>query len=213
MTSRLAIGFACLSAALSLVTAPLRAHAGGALITGHELQITLKGAAQGESNSGEGTADKGTLKDKDIFELCTGESPTKDQGVFLFLDCGNLNNNEIDAIGTNPLTGLAEVGSISFDVDHPVETTKNGNTKSIKIPVTIELTCGAGTLDVELNGIMNIKYSDLAKTTCPDSASVKVTGVGDSNSKTLPPAFLLDDGSSVKAKKRDGAIAGFPIIP
>jgi hypothetical protein len=208
MTSSLAIRFA--SAALLVAALPLRAHAGGAIVTAHELTMTIKVTSQGQTNSGEDRFDSSTLKVNDVFELCTGSKPTKTQGVFLFMNCSNLNNNEIDAIGTQPLTGIASVGAINFDLAHLVDATKNGDRKSASVPVTLEIDCGGGALVAAVSGIMDIKYSALGQTVCPESAQVKITGSATSNNLGEPPSFIVDDGSSVKAKNRSGSIATFP---
>ncbi|HTO06730.1 MAG TPA: hypothetical protein VMR86_06700 [Myxococcota bacterium] len=209
------VRYAFLSAAALLVAAsPLHAHAGSTVVTAHSLSMTFKITSQGETNGGEDRVDRSTRKDKDLFDLCTGSSPTKNQGIFLFLNCTDPNMNEIDAISTQPLTGLANIGEITFG-DPMVDSTKNGDLKTASFPVTIDLSCNTGALVATLHGIMDIKYSALSGggQVCPESATVKITGSATSNNLGLPASFILDDGSLIKAKNRDGAIATLPPFP
>jgi hypothetical protein len=200
------------AALLCSLAIPLRADAGGAT-TAHQLTMTIKGSAQGTNNSGDGINDRATGSIKDVFALCTESLPTKTQGVYLFLNCDALNDNLIAAVETDPFTGLQEVGSVDFDLANQIVTTKSGDTKLITVPVAISLNCNGGALVVEASGIMDIKYSPLAAgPICPLSATLKITGVGTSNSGLIPDSFILDDGSSVKAKNRSGAISSFPVF-
>jgi len=213
MASRL-IAFA--SAALLASLVPLRANAGGVLITAHELNITLKLTDQGTTSGGENKITRSTENQKDVFSVCTGSPPTKTQGVFLFMQCGAfsaLNTNEIDAIDTNPLTGLQKVGSLSFDTTHLVDMTKSGGVvKQVSVPVVLTLNCGENLSGIAW-GTMDLKYSDLSTVSCPESATMKITGSGGSANQALPPLFIIDDTSSLKAKNRDGAIQTLPPFP
>ncbi|HTO06729.1 MAG TPA: hypothetical protein VMR86_06695 [Myxococcota bacterium] len=174
--------------------------------------MTLKLASQGESNSGDGRMDRTSLDVKDVFEVCTGARPTKTQGIFLFMNCGELTNNTIAAIDTQPFGELAPVGGLSLN-GPLISVTKNGDTKSVTMPATLQISCdaGMGGLALIAPGVLTLKYSALGGTTCPESATLKVTGSGGSSSVGLPGSFIVDDGTAVKAKNRDGAIASFPV--
>ena len=191
---------------------PLVASAGGALFTAHPLTLTVKGVAQTVNSSKDQKEDKLTVNVKDLFAECRGAQPTKDQAVFLFLNCADLTDNTIRAISTNPIASLEEIGSIDFDLANAVNTTKNGVLKSKTVPVSIELTCNGGDTDVTVSGIMNLKFSALnAVDACPDSGSVKITGVGQTASAGGP--FLVNDGSSITVKKRSTSIFTVPPPP
>jgi hypothetical protein len=185
---------------------PFLAHAGAEVITAHELTITIKSLSQTTDSHDNDKPDKTSVDRKDLFELCVGRRPQSDEGVFLFINCTNLNQNQIMAIDKNPLTGLQEIGSMDFDLDHAVVTTKNGVLKSATIPVEVTLECGDTAVDAF--GAIDIKYSDLgALDACVESAKVKVTGTGVTPG---PGNFIVDDGSSITVKKRDGGITTVP---
>jgi len=126
-----------LAAALVLAT-PLPALAGGAE-TAHPLSLTLKLAGQTTDKAGDDVVGKLTVKSIDVFEGCTGIStPTKTEGLYLFINCADPNSNEIDAVDTSgtptsPPTLLASVGSV--DIGAPViDTQKAGSTTAVIAP-------------------------------------------------------------------------------
>ena len=197
--------------ALALFAAgtPFIARAGGTLITAHQLNMSIKVVSQTVNSSKDQKEDKVTVDVKDVFAECRGTPPQKDEAVFLFLACTDLNDNTILAIDTNPVTALEEIGSVDFDLANRVNTTKNGILKSSLIPVSIELTCNGGDTQIDVTGIMDMNFSPLDPlNACPESASVKITGVGDTPSAGGP--FLVNSGSSITVKKRSTSILTVP---
>jgi hypothetical protein len=215
MISKLGISLA-MAVGLFALGRPLVATAGGAPVTAHLLSMTVKSVSQTTSSKGEDVFDKASGNVKNVFEACVGSPPSKTEGVYLFLDCGNLNNNVIAAIDTNPLFDTAvSVGQINFDLANLVVSTKGGVVTSSTVPVQIAITCNGGALDVGVFGIMDLKYSALGTSpSCPSSGSVKIVGEGTSNlTGLIPPTFIVGNGSSITAKKRSGAIVSFPPLP
>ena len=200
-----------LAFALVAFGSPLAASAGAAPITAHPLRMTIKVVAQTVNSNEDQTPDKVTADVKDVFEECRGAPPENDQAVYLFLNCANLNDNTILAIDTDPVAALEEIGSIDFDLVNAVNTTKEGILKAKTLPVDIELTCNGNTA-IEVTGIMDLKFSELSPVNaCPESGSVKITGVGDTPS--AGGRFLVDDGSSISVKKRSASILTVPPLP
>jgi hypothetical protein len=175
--------------------------------------MTVKGLSQTTNNSGDDKFDRTTGHVDDVFALCTETSATKTQGVYLFLNCTDLNDNLIAAVETDPLGGIAIVGELDFDMAHRVDSETKGDLKSSSIPVTVSINCNGGALVVEGHGVMDIKWSALsAGGICPLSGSLKLTGAGTGNSGQTPPSFIVDDGSSISIKNRSGSISSFPIF-
>jgi len=195
-----------------MVAVPLSALAGGGPITAHQLTIKIKALSQTTNGKGDDVGDSTGANQKDVFQTCVGTSPTKTQGMYLFLDCSNLNNNVIAAIDTNPLFDTAVgTGDVSFDMAHMVTTQKKGVLVKAVVPVDITLSCNGDATHVDATGIMTINYTALGSSpACPSSASVSVTGTG---VNPQPGDFILNSGSSIKAATRSGAIAAFPPLP
>jgi len=202
MTSRLAIAFACAWTSALAWAIPLELQA-QTVVSAHELTSSLKIVSQSQS----GGVQKGSFNQKDLFKLCSGNAPTKTQGVFLFLDCADVSTGPVlAAIETSPLTGLATVGTVTLDGAHAVTTSKGGDLKTEAIPALIHVDCNGVVAD--LNGILNLKFSPLSggTGTCANTGTLKVTGSGSSSDPNVPAAFIVNDGSSIKANKRNGAI-------
>ncbi len=182
-----------------------------AVVTGHKMSISLKTASQMTNNSGDLKLDRVTVNTNDLFEACVGDPATKTQGIYLFINRNDLDDNRIVAVETQPLTELAEVGSIDFDDDADLfvkSTSNHGATlKSASIPAEIEIDCGPTAL-AQLHGIVDLNYKALGQEMCPNTASVKAVGKG---SSTLAGGdFIVDDGTSLSAKSRAGGITTFP---
>jgi hypothetical protein len=183
---------------------PLRASAGGPT-TAHKVTITLKTISQTTNSKGDGQPDKVSAKTSDVFAACVGHSPSKTEGIYLFLNCGdpNLSTGTIEAMDTQPLTDLGQVGTLTSDTEFVVVSTKGGGATrtAVSVPVQISISCNAGGTTADLFGIMNVKYSTLGTTSCPNSVSLKVVGTGFND----PPGdFTVGDGSSVSAKRVAG---------
>jgi len=207
-----------LAAALALAT-PLPALAGGAE-TAHPLSLTLKLAGQTTDKAGDDVVGKLTVKSIDVFEGCTGIStPTKTEGLYLFINCADPNSNEIDAVDTSgtptsPPTLLASVGSV--DIGAPViDTQKAGSTTAVIAPVKVNISCNGGDTTATLFGILNLKFSPLmVGGSCPFSGSMKIVGFGqDPNVQTPDNEFLVNDGSSLSIGKRSSTITTLPVPP
>ena len=202
-------GIGAISLALAI---PLPAFAGGGgPITAHALTIKIKAVSQTTNSSDDDRPDSTGANQKDVFQTCVGTAPTKTQGIYLFLDCSNLANT-INAIDTDPLFDTnVPLGEISFDLGHMVTTTKKGVLTKAIVPVEIVLSCNADATHVDAFGIMTINYTPLGSSpACPSSASVSVIGTG---LNPLPGDFILNNGSSISAAKRSGAISTFPPAP
>jgi hypothetical protein len=215
MISKLGIRIGIAAALCALGGMPVVANAGttGGPITAHLLSMTVKSVNQTTNSASQQKFDRTTGNVKDVFQACVESSPTKTQGVYLFLDCSDLNHNTIAAIDTNPLFATnVPVGEINFDLDNIVVSTTGGIVKSSTVPVTVEISCNAGALVTEVSGIMDLQYTALgANPSCPSSGSVKITGSGTSNlTGLIPPTFIIDNGSSITVKKRSGSIVVFP---
>ncbi|HXX48478.1 MAG TPA: hypothetical protein VEN47_09635 [Myxococcota bacterium] len=207
-----------LAAALVLAT-PLPALAGGAE-TAHPLSLTLKLAGQTTDKAGDDVVGKLTVKSIDVFEGCTGIStPTKTEGLYLFINCADPNSNEIDAVDTSgtptsPPTLLASVGSV--DIGAPViDTQKAGSTTAVIAPVKVNISCNGGDTTATLFGILNLKFSPLmVGGSCPFSGGMKIVGFGqDPNVQTPDNEFLVNDGSSLSIGKRSSTITTLPVPP
>jgi hypothetical protein len=210
MTFKLGIRVAVSAAACVGIAMPLLAHAVGP-VTGHLLSMSIRGVSQTTNSKDEDRPRNTSVNAKDVFAGCTSRSPTKSEGVYLFLDCSDLTNNMIAAIDTNrPLDTARFVGTVGFDLTHAVDSSRKGVLQSKVVPVTVEVACDGGAF-LEASGIMTIKYSALGSSpACPLSASVKITGIG---YHEPPGDFIANTGSSITAKKRSGAITAFPPVP
>jgi len=196
-----------ISMSLSLAS-PLSALAGiTGPVTGHPLSIRLKIVHQTTNSSDDQKPEGQSRNEKDLFEACVGTPPTKTQGVFLFLDCADLSTNVIAAIDTtDPNTALTQVGTLEFDMDHEVTTTKTGVVTQQALPVQITLSCPLSSIDATAFGIMTLKFSELDMVdSCPVSGSVKIIGFGDD-----PDPLVLNNGSSISIGKRSDLIQNFP---
>lgn len=179
--------------------------AANAQVTAHKVKLTLKTVSQIVNNKGQDKPDKFTANWKDVFQACVETSPAKDEGIYLFLNCDALNENVIAIMDTDPVQLIDEIGSVSFDLTRLIQNTKNGLVQSASVPATIQLSCGGA--EAEVFGIMDISFKDLDGQQCPNSASVKVTGL-----LSEPDTGVVDNGSSITAGKRTAAFGGqFPM--
>lgn len=196
---------------LALAT-PLVASAGTGPITAHPLSIKLKTVTQMSITKGNDRPDNGTANQKDVFESCVASSPTKTQGVYLFMNCADPTINMIAAIDTDPLFDTAVfVGTVLIDTNHGVGTVKNGVLTKVIVPVEVQLNCNGGLTQVDAHGILNMKFSALdTSDACPQSGSITFTGTG---TDPGPGDFIVNEGSSITIKNRSGAISSFPPIP
>jgi hypothetical protein len=55
---------------------------------------------------------------------------------------------------------------------------------------------------------MEVKFSEVGGEACPESGKVKLTGLGYSTSG--PGAFLVNEGSTLTAKKRSSTLTSGP---
>lgn len=183
--------------------APASAHA---QVTAHKLKISVKGLGQTVNDANDLKPDSFNANAKDLFEICTGSPPANDEGIYLFLDCEDLDNNMIAAIDTDPLTLLEEIGSIDFDLGNLVVKEKGGELKSATVPASIEVDCGEAALSAQ--AIIDVAFKALDSATCPNTANGKMIGVGSEDED-----FIVDQGSSLNAAKRAAAISTFPPEP
>jgi hypothetical protein len=215
MSTSLRICLGISATALLVLGTASRAHAGGGPITAHQLAITLRTISQTDNASLNQIPDRFNAQTKDVFEACTGSAPTKTQGLYLFLDCSVVNAGvdpvpgTILAIETNPLSRITDVATVQIHTDFQVISTKSAGTIRTQLiaPVEIALSCNGASTTATLAGVMTMKYSALSTSVCPDSASIKILGAGDS---VGPGEFTVDAGSLITVKKRAGAIATIP---
>jgi hypothetical protein len=183
-----------------------------AQVTAHQVKISVKAVGQTTNDQDFDKFDRFSGNTNDVLTICGGgEPPARDVALFLFLDCSDvplsLENNLLAIVDTNPILLLEEVGSVSFDTARFMRNESSNGLQSALVPVTMEFDCGAITL--EGSGIMKLEFKDLDGTQCPNSASVKVTGVS-----SQPVPFIVDNGSSFKAQSRSAAFANqFPPEP
>lgn len=182
-------------------TLPLTASA---QVTAHKVNLSLKGLAQTTTNNDDMKPESFSAKSSDVFEVCTGERPEKDEGVYLFFDCQDLNNNMIAAIDTDPLSLIQDLGSVDLDLDNAVLKTQNGVLKSASVPAEIEIECEEAVFSTF--AILDVNYKDLEDEACPNNAKAKIIGIGDVEGES----FIVDDGSSLDAANRSAAIGAFP---
>ncbi len=204
---------ALVAAARAAFALSLTGHAGppAVVYTAHELSLTLKPVSQGEASNGDDKADKTTINAKDVLETCLERTPAKDEAIFLFIPCEDLNANEIIAIDKLPVVdGLESLGHVALDLDNAMRTEKNGVLKSALVPAEVTLSCNSDEEHLTASGIMEIKFSAVGEggPICPESAKLKLTGTGFST--TGPGRFLVNDGSSLTAKKRSSTISTPP---
>ena len=204
------LGIAILSLSLCV---PLAALAGTAPVTAHQLSIKLKAISQ-DPNAPKGAErqDNVSANQKDVYQTCVGSPPTKTQGVYLFINCGDPTVNVIAAIDTDPLFDTAVgIGSLEIDTGHGVTTSKNGIMTKVVVPVVVHLSCNTDTTHVDAPGIMTMKFSALGTSdSCPLSGSIQILGAGVDPG---PGDFIVNSGSSITIKTRSGSIAAFPPLP
>ncbi|HTO08945.1 MAG TPA: hypothetical protein VMR86_17990 [Myxococcota bacterium] len=199
-------------ALLSLAIPHTAAAGGGAPITAHQLSIKLKAISQDpNAPKGDERQDNVSANQKDVFQTCVGSPPTKTQGVYLFIDCGDPTTNMIAAIDTDPLFDTAvAIGSLEIDTEHGVTTSKNGIMTKVVVPVVVHLSCNGDTTHVDAPGIMTVKFSALGTSdSCPLSGSIQMVGAGVDPG---PGDFIVNSGSSISIKNRSGSISSFPPI-
>jgi hypothetical protein len=177
-----------------------------AQVTAHKLKISIKGLGQTTNDANDLKPDPFGANVKDLFEVCTGNPAAKDEGIYLFIDCANLNNNQIAAIDTDPLALIEDLGSINFALGDAVQKTKNQDLKSVSVPADINIDCGQAELSAF--AIIDVNFKDLEGEACPNNAKGKMIGTGSADED-----FILDQGSSINANTRSGSIAGFPPEP
>jgi hypothetical protein len=189
---------------------PGGALAGTAPVTAHPLTIKLKTVSQ-DPNAPKGAEhpDTTSANQKDVFARCVGSPPTKTQGVYLFMDCGDPTTNMIAAIGTNPpFSPAVQIGTLEIDTGHGVSTMKNGILTKVIVPVVVHLSCNTDTTHVDAPGIMTIKFSALGTSNaCPLSGSIQMLGAGVDPG---PGDFIVNTGSSISIGKRSDSITTFP---
>lgn len=201
--SRLCLGFA---GAVAL----LLSFAGTSVaqeITAHPLDISLKVVSQRLVNM-RYQYNRFTAKEQDIFDACVGRPPAKGEAVYVFVNCDAIESSPILAIRTEPLTRLAEVGSLEIDEDRALYTSnKNFELDSIRAPATISVECDGAVF--QARGIAHLTLKTLVPgEECLYSGSVKVSGSG-----TVPEELLIDEGSKVSLKKRSRSISVIPPAP
>jgi hypothetical protein len=212
------LSVAAMGAALAL-GAPSLARAGATIVTAHSLSISFHSATEFTNSGGDDKTDKTDVNQKELYNKCVGTAPTKTQGVYLFLSNGTGLSGDcttppltatILAIDTQPLTRKAAVGTVTFGDPLIQNTTSHGAIlKTIKVPATIHIDCD-GAPTAELNGILNLSYSQFTKgaPVCPISGSIKITGTA--TDPSAPNDVIVDDGSNVKINKRAGGITVVP---
>lgn len=180
--------------------------AASAQVTAHKLKISIKGLEQTVNDANDLKPDPFGANVKDLFEVCTGSPAAKDEGIYLFIDCQDLNNNMIAAVDSDPLELIENIGSVGFDLGDAVVKTKNQVLKSMSVPAGIEIDCGEAELSAF--AIIDINFKALETEVCPNNAQGKMIGVGSAEED-----FIVDQGSGINAGTRSGSIAGFPPEP
>src|SRR6516162_6430334 len=186
----------------------------GTTITAHQMSsVTLKTVTQITTSKSDTKPSTNSVNAKELFNLCVGAKPAKNEALFIFFDCAGPppGTAQIKAINTQPLTDLKDVGTIEFGTPL-VRTTKGGGTTTttIKAPATVHIDCGAAAT-ADLSGTINLKYTAFPNSgpVCPSNGSMKVTGTAVS----LGTDFVIDDGSILKFNTRDGGITVIPPSP
>jgi hypothetical protein len=196
---------ALFAAALAVFTLSFTARAGAPLIyTAHELSFSLKVVSQDEASNGDDKPHKESANAKDVFEICMGRSPAKDEAIFMFTICQQPENGaQIIAIDKDPLEGLQSLGTIEFFASDAILTEKNGVLKTVLVPVEVHFSCNSDTVQFEAAGIMELKLSPVGtEDACAESGKIQLTGLGS--------GFLVNDGSSISIKKRSASISTPP---
>lgn len=173
------------------------------VVTTHPVKAKLKLLFQETGSSGLTKIAKVGADEGDIFEICTGESPTRSQGIFLSFDCANPSQNRIVAAETDPVSVIAVLGDLSLDTGFAVETqAKTGGLASMVVPASIEISCAG--FDLEASGVLSLKYKALGSDgpVCPDSATFSFGG----RSLVFDEASVVDTGSKLSAGKRSATI-------
>jgi len=221
MTARSAIRCGIAAAALFALGTPLRAHAGATTVTAHKVVLPIKGVSQDNNSSDNDIRHTESVSAQELFGICTGASPTKNQGIYLFLDCANLNNNTIAAVQTSSASTAATlihtIGTVEFQTPVVVTSTNHGTTlTSQKMPAVVHIsgcTTVGSSVVTDITGIATVNFTKLGALICPNT--VKITGTGSgtadlSGTGGFSGSFLVDQGTVINGNARSGAIAGFP---
>jgi hypothetical protein len=171
--------------------------------TVHKVKLSIKGLGQMTNDANDLKPDPFGANVKDLFEICTGAPAASDEGVYLFINCEDLNDNVIAAIDTNPLALIETLGSVSLDLGDAVLKTKNQDLKSVSVPAEISIDCGEAELSAF--AILDVNFKDLEGEACPNTAQGKMIGTGEADEP-----FIVDQGSSINAGTRSGSINVFP---
>jgi len=185
------------------------ANAGVVVKQAHPFKVggTIFSQGVNEKNNDD-ILEKDRFNEKDIGANCTFQDKlAKDEFVILVLNnaCfgGDLNDNEIQIVNTDPFFVIATIGEIDFDQLDLIVAQKNSVDKTLTVPATVELDCdGALVIDVEASAIATIKLNK--EGTCVDSLSMKsASGTGD-----VDGTAVILDGIKVSASKKKAAILG-----
>ena len=152
----------CLSFALLLVAGT--ANAGVAVVQAHPFKVSGTAYAQDVSDkTGDDILGKDKFNEKELGASCIFQDKLeKGQHVVLILNeaCGgDLNNNSIQVVRTNPFAVLATIGAVDFDEGSAILAQKKGVDRSVTVPATVDLACaGNNDVDVEASAIATIKF-------------------------------------------------------
>jgi hypothetical protein len=151
----------CLSLASLFVAATANA---GVLAQTHPFKVGGTIFSQGVSDkTGDAILDKDKFNEKQLGANCIDQEKLgKGEQVVLVINdpCGpNVNDNVIQVVGTVPdFEVLATIGTVDFDLDRAIDAEKNGVTKTVTLPATIELACaGMIDVDVEASAVATVK--------------------------------------------------------
>ncbi len=171
------------------------------VITTHPVKAKLKLLYQDTGNNDQPKIGKLNLNERDVFEICTGEAPTRTQGIFLSIDCENPSNNRIVAADTDPVSVIEVLGDLNFDEDFSFETESNNGSASVVSTTELEINCEL--LELQIRGVANSKFKPLGDAGgCLDSSTLSLSGPAE----FFVENFIVDTGSKVTVGRRSSTI-------
>src|SRR5262245_44515016 len=141
--------FACLAFGALLVLGASHARAQG---TTHPVEISLHRVHQVETETGLKQG-KDTLNTRELIAMCLGvPKPLSTTKLYLQIACNVFNDNTLAII--DDVEGIyMSIGSMTFDNDRVVLTTRSGVVRNVMVPYTAGFEC-AETIAAEWNGMM-----------------------------------------------------------
>jgi hypothetical protein len=194
----------CLSFALLLVAGT--ANAGITVVQAHPFKVGGAIYSQGVSEkTGDDILEKDKFNEKLLGANCAFlDKLDKTQRVILVLNeaCGgDINNNSIQVVETDPFFVLATIGAVDFDDGSAIFVQKKGVDRSVAVPATVQLACsGTIDVDVEASAIATIKFDKEGN--CVQTVKMK----NGSGTGTVDGIDVILDKIKADAKKHAASI-------